>query len=181
MYNEDFSGISIYTKPFVVKAVCRRNLTFPIWEFFFAKCSNFHVPFSCICRLDTVIWLSLLRLYIFFTHCYVVMYVCVPCNKCIPPTICISNLVNFYIDWCLPLYFFFHFLFKVHSPDMYSRYFQKYTCIYLCDSFLHYLDLSLVPIAESSHVSHPYNTASSNDPNANWYQDTDQVLFILHT
>lgn len=106
MYNEDFSGISIYTKPFVVKAVCRRNLTFPIWEFFFAKCSNFHVPFSCICRLDTVIWLSLLRLYIFFTHCYVVMYVCVPCNKCIPPTICISNLVNFYIDWCLPLYFF---------------------------------------------------------------------------
>lgn len=107
MYNEDFSGISIYTKPFVVKAVCRRNLTFPIWEFFFAKCSNFHVPFSCICRLDTVIWLSLLRLYIFFTHCYVVMYLCVPCNKCIPPTICISNLVNFYIDWCLPLYFFF--------------------------------------------------------------------------
>lgn len=110
MYNEDFSGISIYTKPFVVKAVCRRNLTFPIWEFFFAKCSNFHVPFSCICRLDTVIWLSLLRLYIFFTHCYVVMYVCFPCNKCIPPTICISNLVNFYIDWCLPLYFFFSFL-----------------------------------------------------------------------
>lgn len=107
MYNEDFSGISIYTKPFVVKAVCRRNLTFPIWEFFFAKCSNFHVPFSCICRLDTVIWLSLLRLYIFFTHCYVVMYVCFPCNKCIPPTICISNLVNFYIDWCLPLYIFF--------------------------------------------------------------------------
>lgn len=110
MYNEDFSVISIYTKPFVVKAVCRRNLTFPIWEFFFAKCSNFHVPFSCICRLDTVIWLSLLRLYIFFTHCYVVMYVCFPCNKCIPPTICISNLVNFYIDWCLPLYFFFSFL-----------------------------------------------------------------------
>lgn len=107
MYNEDFSGISIYTKPFVVKAVCRRNLTFPIWEFFFAKCSNFHVPFSCICRLDTVIWLSLLRLYIFFTHCYVVMYVCFPCNKCIPPTICISNLVNFYIDWCLLLYIFF--------------------------------------------------------------------------
>lgn len=107
MYNADFSGISIYTKPFVVKAVCRRNLTFPIWEFFFAKCSNFHVPFSCICRLDTVIWLSLLRLYIFFTHCYVVMYVCFPCNKCIPPTICISNLVNFYIDWCLPLFFFF--------------------------------------------------------------------------
>lgn len=125
MYNEDFSVISIYTKPFVVKAVCRRNLTFPIWEFFFAKCSNFHVPFSCICRLDTIIWLSLLRLYIFFTHCYVVMYVCFPCNKCIPPTICISNLVNFYIDWCLPLYFFFSFLvqstFTWHAQSLLSE------------------------------------------------------------
>lgn len=109
MYNEDFSVISIYTKPFVVKAVCRRNLTFPIWEFFFAKCSNFHVPFSCICRLDTVIWLSLLRLYIFFTHCYVVLMCAFRVTSAyLPPFVFPIWLISTLIDVCL--YIFFSFL-----------------------------------------------------------------------
>lgn len=145
MYNEDFSGISIYTKPFVVKAVCRRNLTFPIWEFFFAKCSNFHVPFSCICRLDTVIWLSLLRLYIFFTHCYVVLMCAFRVTSVyLPPFVCPIWLISTLIDVCLYNLFFISSSKYIHltCTVVTFRNTRAFTCvtlsfiIWICLSFL---------------------------------------------
>lgn len=92
--------------------VCRRNLTFPMWEFFFANCSNFHVPFSCLCRLDTVIWLSLLRLYILCDSSLIVMLLCMCAFRVtsvyFPPFVFPILLISTLIDVCL--YIFFSFL-----------------------------------------------------------------------